>query len=183
MYKKECVFSNFIKVYKLTVPCNENSQNTMERYVASPADSVFVTVIDPVNKLILLCQEKRYGLPEEQWLQYGTIAGGLKPNEDPVEAAIREAEEETGIIIQSNELTTLPETMASMGVSTEKRYNYIYYSNLSNRKEQEHGLDEENENIISFVVDFHTFEQMLFKENKIKEPTMIMSYLYHKTMY
>ena len=55
----------------------------------------------------------------------GIPKGGMEPDEDPMEAALRELREETGIVLSPSQLLPSPETVVTVGKN--KVWNMIYY--------------------------------------------------------
>lgn len=160
-----------------------NESTKYFRNLIAPKDSIGVTLYDPIKKKVLIKREKRYGpfLNEGKLFSYGVVEGTIEKNEDPVECAIREIEEETGLIVKKENIIHINSWYPSAGYMTEKKHVLLalFDSDHFNENKNKHGLKEENEEIFTELFDlrdiilFHTTEH-----SNIFSPEISSSLLY-----
>lgn len=112
---------------KITLP----DGNTSLREVVLRGDAVAIVPIDSNNNVTLV---KQYRHPAGKEL-FEIPAGMLEKGEDPIQAGIRELEEETSLIAQ--DLTHLTTIYPAVGFCTEKIYIYL----AKNLKQGKFNLD------------------------------------------
>lgn len=153
--KKRYILDDFFKVeeaYLQFEKFNREMSSTVRRFSLERGDSVSVLALNHhTDKLILISQfryptyKNGHGWPIE------AIAGIIDSGETPEEAARREVQEETGLIISSLEhITTF---YPSPGGSSERIF--LYYSEVSGEStmnNQPGGLVKEGEDILSFEI-------------------------------
>lgn len=95
--QENCLFDGkILKLYKDTVSLPDGNTGIRE-YVSHTGGSAILCIKDGK---VLLVKQYRYAYREELW---EIPAGKLNPNEDPMQTAIRELEEEGGILASSVE--------------------------------------------------------------------------------
>lgn len=133
--------------YDLAVPslkheCRSVSMN--QREILSVADSVLVLLYAPKLDVVVLCQQFRpgvflHGEADDPFL-YECVAGTIEKNSSPVETAIKETYEETGLEI--SQLKLIAKVYKSPGLMTEKTY--LYYAEVAGAPEPGiHGVGDE----------------------------------------
>ena len=163
---RERVYDGIFKVDRLTIrQTGPSGENTFEREVFERGQSVAVLLYDPVADCVALVEELRAGpmaagLAPEQWRALGPVAGGidivsgLSPEEDAAGAALREVEEETGIVISRDDLHGPLSTMVSPGGTSEVIHHFIACVDLSTVIDGSvHGLKIEYEEIVTRILD------------------------------
>lgn len=114
---KQIVYQNqWIKLHEDKVITPSGNEGVYA-YVESD-DSVIVPVLNEKNEIYVV-RSFRYPLGTWNW----EFPGGGGAKEHPVEASMRELEEETGII--ANKWTKLGETVVCNGLMTETMYTYL----------------------------------------------------------
>lgn len=159
------VYDGFFKMDQIEIEQDGPAgKTTYTREVFERGHSAAVLLYDPATDCIALVEELRAGpmaagLPREQCWSLGPVAGGieLKDGDDPARAAIqtalREAEEEAGVIISEGDLKGPLSTMVSPGGTSEVIHHFIACVDLSNIIDGSvHGLKDENEEIITHVM-------------------------------
>lgn len=116
--KSENIYKGkLLDVYNDKIICPNGTESTRE-YVKHPGGVCILPILG--NKIIL---EKQYRYPFDEFI-LEIPAGKLEKNEDPIDAARRELEEETGYIPRT--LHSLGVIYPSVGYTNEKIY--LYYS-------------------------------------------------------
>ena len=135
--------SKYLSLFETTYELNNGKEfnylvaSRKENYKpsTSKADAVTLFVIDETGEHFLLTKEFRYPVNS---FTTSTPAGLIDDNEDPIDAAIRELEEETGFyeVLSYKEL---PATYSSVGMTDERVQPVILRINskLKNEPEQE----------------------------------------------
>jgi len=146
----------------------------VKRAVFVATDAVIVLPYDPVLDRVLLIEQFRPGpfargdnLP---W-QLEPIAGRLDADESPESCARREAQEEAGL-----ELTALHEVAncyASPGCSTEFYNIYLGLADLPDGVVGVSGLEQEAEDIRSYVYSFDELMQMVDRMQVVNAPLVL----------
>lgn len=138
--------------------------NTIERELFVRGDSVAVLLYDPERDCVALAQQFRIGCldnPAGAWV-WEVVAGMVKPDESPVEVALREVLEETGLSLQAHQLETITSYYSSPGGTDEHLYLYCALCHLPASVEGTYGLVEEGEDIrIRIFATTTVFDAML----------------------
>jgi len=122
---------------------------TFTREVFERGNAVVMLPYDPVLDRVVLQEQFRPGalnFGESPWI-LECVAGMFGENESPIEVAIREAEEEAGLIIEPEYVEKIIEYLSSPGGTSEVIYLYLGKVN-SEGAEGVFGLPEENEDIL-----------------------------------
>lgn len=126
-----------------------------------------VCILALVNQKILIEKQYRYAYDE---IIYELPAGKLEKDENPMDAAIRELEEETGY--KANELINLGEMYPTCGYSNEKIYLFL----AKNLTKTQTNFDED-EQIELFTLSIEEINHLIIT-NQIKDAKTIC--LIHK---
>ncbi len=128
----------------------------IQRYVFVGTDAVIVLPYDPVRDRVLLVEQVRIGTfvrgaPENWTLE--PVAGLIDPAESPEQAARRESLEETGLALK--ELHAAAGYYPSPGATSEYYHNFVGIADIADESTGLAGLEEENEDIRTHILDFH----------------------------
>lgn len=121
------------------------------------SDAVTVLPYDPIRDRVMLVEQFRYG----PWLRgvanpwsLEPIAGRIDPFETPEAAALREAQEETGLALSADRLLAVGNVYPSPGAVTEFLYQYVALCDLPDGSDGVSGLETEAEDIRSHVISY-----------------------------
>lgn len=153
--KKRYVLDDFFKVEEAYLQFEQfdgEMSNTVRRVSLERGNSVAVLTFNRyINKLILISQFRYPTYKNGHGWTVEAIAGIIDAGETPEDAARREVQEETGLIISSLEhITTF---YPSPGGSSEQIY--LYYSEVSGESTMNNhpgGMVNEGEDIISLEI-------------------------------
>lgn len=167
---------------------NVNAASNVKVYtrnIIDPKNSIGITLIDPVNNKVLIKREKRFGpyIEEGVIFSYGVIEGTMEKNECPVECALREVEEESGITLEHKNIVLINKWYPSAGYMTEIKHVLVGFFDVSQyeRAGDLHGLESENEEIYTELFDVD--ELLLHHATqgaKIYSPEIASALLYFK---
>lgn len=135
---------------------------TREVFIRKPI--VFLALYDPKLDKHLFVEQVRVGAivnTPESPLVLEPVAGIIDDGENPIEAAIREAQEEAGVDADLDTLAVVQEGYTSPGGSSEYAYFVTGEFDSSNYKEQIGGVDGENEDVRSHLIDSDTAMDMI----------------------
>ncbi|MCC5956126.1 MAG: NUDIX hydrolase [Natronohydrobacter sp.] len=128
------------------------------------SDAVTVLPYDPKRDRVMLVEQFRYG----PWLRgvrnpwsLEPIAGRVDPFEMPEAAALREAQEETGLTLTAEQLLAVGNAYPSPGAITEYLYHYVALCDLPDGSEGVSGLETEAEDIRSHVISFDRLMELV----------------------
>ncbi|MFN7003156.1 MAG: NUDIX domain-containing protein [Roseinatronobacter sp.] len=121
------------------------------------SDAVTVLPYDPRRDRVMVVEQFRYG----PWLRGAPnpwslepIAGRVDPFETPQEAVLREAREETGLVLAADKLLPVGNVYPSPGAITEFLFQFVALCDLPDGSEGVSGLEGEAEDIRSHVISF-----------------------------
>ncbi len=136
--KNETIYNGFYSFKKLTV---EDKGKTFEREVFDIGSAAAALVYNTATDKYILVKQYRYGAGRALL----EIVAGIVENEqgDPEKTIRKEIEEETGY--ETDHLEHIWDFYPSGGASTEKLF--LYYAEVSTKKAEGGGLDEEHEEI------------------------------------
>ncbi|MGJ8692832.1 MAG: NUDIX domain-containing protein [Thalassotalea sp.] len=177
MEKVETRFQGFFKldVYSLTHKLYSGEQSeTMAREIFERGDAVVLMPYDPVTDCVILQEQFRpgaVGRAQSPWM-LEFVAGMFGKNEQPIDVAIREAEEEAGLIIPEQDVLPVCQYFSSPGGTTE--YLHVYVGKVDATKAGGvFGLPEEGEDILVHVVT-REYALKLLAEGKILNAATII---------
>lgn len=154
----ELIYNGFFKMrkYNLVVDTldGKRKQNVV-RELFDRGNSVAVLIYDPKLQKVLMIEQfligaYAAGIEENAPLQ--VVAGMIDKGETPLEAATREAAEETGIS-NLNSVSAGPIFMPSPGGSSERIFTFLVECDLSGVQTGFHGIESEHEDIKTIVMD------------------------------
>lgn len=119
--------------------------------MAKQNDSVFILPYDKLtNEAIVVKQHRPGAIYQDTSLVLEPIAGRIDYKSTPEEIAINEAQEESGLLLSPDKITSLGVYMSSPGASTELCHLFLVECDLSSLPlVSHHGLAEEGEDIES----------------------------------
>lgn len=115
------VYDNYLKVVQSKVKKN-GVEKVMEK--VSHPDSVTVFLLDYTAEAVILVKQYRYPVDAET---IEAVAGKIEEGETPMAAAIREVLEETGYLLEENQIRPIGEYWKSPGYTTEKSHMFFAY--------------------------------------------------------
>lgn len=147
------------------------------RAVFLAPDAALVLPYDPHRDTVLVVEQMRMGplaRGDQHLWQLEPIAGRLDPGEKPQTAARREALEEAGLSLR--ELETVAEAYCSPGNSSEFFYIYVGLADLPDTVIGTGGLEVEDEDIRSHVLDFERLLEMCETMQIANAPLVMTTY-------
>lgn len=162
--KKSKKLDGFIKVESLNITHDkfDGGQLTVIRDIIKGNDASHVLIFDPKNKQILMISQFRTGLidTDNAW-SLEAVAGLIDAGETPLQAAIRETREETGLIIPKENFTFVNSAHPSFGDCNKKSHIFIAETDLSILDTSvNHGEATESEDIQLILL---SFDDLLYK--------------------
>jgi GDP-mannose pyrophosphatase NudK len=141
-----------------------DGENTFSRLRVNRPDAAAILIFNTESKKIILTRQFRYAVASKTpGPIYEIAAGKIDPGESPLDAIIRETEEETGYKPLPSNVKFLVSCFASPGYTSEKFH--LYYATVSNRDKVSAGggLQNENENIEIVEMEPLTFYELIDK--------------------
>ncbi len=152
------VYQGFFKLdeYQLSHQLYSGQQSAkLTREIFERGDAVVVLAYDKAKDTLLFVEQFRPGAlrsGEQPWM-LEFIAGMFGENEEAVEVAIREAEEEAGVIITKNDLTPIMKYLSSPGGMSECIHLYLAFIDSSKvNTDKTYGLAQEHEDILLHLI-------------------------------
>ena len=160
---------------------NNGNVKRVTHEVYGKSDGVAILLYNPKTKAIILT--KQFRSPVFVATNHGAsievIGGAIDINETPINAAIRETEEEVGYKVDN--LTKVSTVFLSPGIVKEKVHLFIAEYNESNKLQKGGGVYSEDEEIEVLEIDFKEAIQMIEKEEIVDARTIILlQYLFSK---
>lgn len=173
---EEVVFDNKLVIQKANIQDQENTTYTRLRIKRQDASAVLL--FNTVSQKIILTRQFRYPVAD-QTNEYllELLAGKVDEGEQPLEAAIREAEEETGYRIKAENIRFLLSCFASPGYSSERFHLYYATVTPADLLSEGGGLASEHESIELVELDLSEFKSMI-KDGRIQDAKTILAGLY-----
>lgn len=126
---------------------------THKHLLLQKKDAVCLTIFDTHTQSLLFVEQWRAGAHfnkslDSDGITLEPVAGHIDPGESPIEAAIREALEETTIEIKPENITFIAKGLTSPGISNEMHYHYFATFdsskiNMESILNKVHGIDDE----------------------------------------
>lgn len=157
--KQERVYNSFFKMDKVTFDQKRFDGGEMkgvvrEVFIRNPV--VFLSLYDPKEEVFLFVEQVRVGAiisgATDQVTVLEPIAGIIDEGETPLEAAIREAKEETGLDVDIDSITIIQEGFTSPGGSSEYAYFATGLFDSTQYTVQTGGVDGEQEDIRTHLI-------------------------------
>jgi ADP-ribose pyrophosphatase len=170
--KEEVVYSGFIKINKLEIEHETFNGDSLKitRELIRGGDSSHVLIVDAKIKKVLMISQFRTGLvdTDNPW-SLEAVAGLIDEGQTPLMAAVRECEEETGLVIPQEHFELIKSGHQSFGDASKKAHLFMAYTDLSNVDlNKTHGLDTEGEDIQLKLLSFEDIFIKL-KNNEISQ--------------
>jgi ADP-ribose pyrophosphatase len=132
---EDIVYSGFFKIKKIHIKHQryDGGYNNIIREQIYGGDDAFILAYDSEIKKVLYVNQFRVGaLKKETAWSTELIAGLIDEGENPIDAAIREGMEETGLYLKAEDLNLIFSGQPSIGGSTKMSYIYVIDCSLSN---------------------------------------------------
>jgi nudix-type nucleoside diphosphatase (YffH/AdpP family) len=174
--KEKIVFNQKLVIEEALIQDDPHTEYTRLRLKRQDASAVLL--FNTSTKKIVLTQQFRYPVADRTPNHLLEIlAGKVDEGEEPLDTAIREAEEETGYYIKKENIHFLLSCFASPGYSTECFH--LYYATVSSNDRQSEGggLASENESIKLVELELDEFKSMI-NDGRIKDAKTILAGMY-----
>ncbi len=142
-------------------------------FIKGEVVSVLVCLIDKDSgeKYLLLVRQRRICTGG---YTYEMVAGMVDRDDDPLEVAIREVQEETGVSVTAEQVHPLNRDRLYASTGTSDEGLYFFYCELEMDKEeiaaydaQERGAEYEHERIVTHLVPFQEAKQLMVNTNSL----------------
>jgi ADP-ribose pyrophosphatase len=157
--KEETVFDDNLIVQKAEI---SSKGKVFSRQRLKRVDASTVLIYNTDTGKVILTRQFRYPIHDKVDSPIlEIVAGKIDNGEDPLSAAIRESEEETGYKVSKENIRLLYSCFVSPGYTAERFY--IYYATVSNADKisKGGGLEDENESIEVVEMDKQEFIRMI----------------------
>ncbi len=139
-----------------------DGSDTFSKLGVDREDAAAVFILNTDTNKVILTRQFRYPLTfktSQSILEI--VAGKIEGNEEPLAAAIREAEEETGYRINIGKIQLLFSCFATPGYSAERFF--IYHATVTNADKisKGGGKEDENEHIEVVEMDKDEFDKLI----------------------
>ena len=177
LHSKKVKFKGFFELneYSISHKCFDGSDSIVyQREVFERDDAVVLIPYDPITDNVVLIEQFRVGALRsnmQPWL-LEFVAGMFEDNESPEEVAIREAQEEAGLIVEREGLIKIMHYLSSPGGMSEAIHLYLALVD-SKGIGGVHGLKEENEDILVHVISREEAIQLM-EQGKITNASTII---------
>ena len=179
------VYRGFFTVKSVTFDQERYDGTIMEnvkREVFTRDPVVILALYDKKHDKHLFVEQVRVGAIEnnpDKPSVFEPVAGIIDQDETPIQAAIREAKEETGVLNSVQALKIVHEGYTSPGGSSEYAYFVTGNFDSSTYKEQIGGMEGEQEDIRSHLIDTETAMKMI-ENGEINSLTGAFGVYWHK---
>jgi ADP-ribose pyrophosphatase len=155
---EKIVFNDKLIIEKAEL--NDGGENFSRLRVNRP-DASAVLVFNTETKKIIMTRQFRYAISEKSKPIYEIVAGKIDKGEEPLQAAIRETEEEIGYRVKPGNIKHLVSCFASPGYSSERFH--LYYAEVTNTDKINDGggMKNENENIEVVELALNDFKDLI----------------------
>jgi nudix-type nucleoside diphosphatase (YffH/AdpP family) len=174
--QEKIVFNNKLIIEEAKIKDEQEKEYTRLRIKRQDASAVLL--FNTVTHKIILTRQFRYPIADkvnEYLLEI--LAGKVDEGESPLNAAIREAEEETGYCIKSENIHFLLSCFASPGYSSERFHLYYATVTPTDLQSKGGGLANENESIQLAEFDREEFKRMI-RDGRVQDAKTILAGLY-----
>ncbi|MBA3899686.1 MAG: NUDIX hydrolase [Bacteroidetes bacterium] len=178
--EKREIFKSFLEIEEGIIehvgPDGKKHTYSRERLVRDNASCVLIHHIE--KGVFVLTKQFRFAISDfvkEPIMEI--MAGKFSEGEEPLEAAIRESEEECGYSIKKENIEPIASYYASPGYTTEKYF--LYYATVSSEDKVSEGGGLENENEYIEVIELPEKELIkMAKENTLEDSKTLVSALW-----
>lgn len=174
---EKVVFNDKLIIEKAEL--NDGGENFSRLRINRP-DASAVLVFNTETQKVILTRQFRYAISAKTKQPiYEIVAGKLDKGEDPLQAAIRETEEEIGYKVKPENIKHLVSCFASPGYSSEKFH--LYYATVTNADKIHDGggMKNENENIEVIELPLNEFNELI-RSGKIEDAkTYVAGLIFH----
>ena len=156
---QKTVFNDVLRIEKAEIQSGENKYSRLR---VNRQEAATVLLFNTETKKIILTKQFRYAISDRvKEPVFELLAGKVDPDETPLQAAIRETEEEVGYKVKEKNIQLLVSCFASPGYTSEKFY--VYYATVDNSDKTSNGggLEHENEDIQIIEIDPEEFNEIL----------------------
>jgi nudix-type nucleoside diphosphatase (YffH/AdpP family) len=151
------------RAYELRHPAFDGTMSPrVRREVFVATDAAIVLPYDPVRDRVLLVEQFRmgpFGRGDTRPWMLEPVAGRVDAGEHPHETARRECEEEAGLLLR--DLEHISSHYCSPGCSTEYFHLYLGLCDLPQAEKGQGGLESEDEDIRTHVLEFKAAMRLL----------------------
>jgi nudix-type nucleoside diphosphatase (YffH/AdpP family) len=168
---EKTVYKGFLEIQEAELIHNslDSKDKNYSRQRLLRDDASVVLIYNKDTDKIILTRQYRYAIADREGSPIIEImAGKISSNEDPIDGAIREAEEECGYKISKKNIRFINSFFASPGYSTENFH--LFYAEVTNENKVSDGggLEEENEYIQVVEIQANEFKNMV-KNNQFHD--------------
>ncbi|MBC7487062.1 MAG: NUDIX hydrolase [Cytophagaceae bacterium] len=174
--QEKIVFNNKLVLEEAQIQDDQHKEYTRLRVKRQDASAVLLFNI--TTHKIILTKQFRYPVADqikEDLLEI--LAGKVDEGENPLDAAVREAEEETGYRIKKENIRFLLTCFASPGYSSERFHLYFADVTSTDQKSKGGGLATEHESIELVELELNEFKAMI-RDGRIQDAKTILAGLY-----
>lgn len=182
VHRKERIFKSYFAMDLYEVSYKKfdggRSQIVKREIFERDANAVAVIAYDKNTDEIALIEQFRAGALSDSvspWL-IEIAAGIIDKGEDPLQAAVREANEELNLSLKKDDLILISEEYSSPGGISEKLYIYAAFADLSHLSDHG-GLEEESEDIRIFKAKLSDAYENI-KTGRIKNSVAMIAVMY-----
>lgn len=177
--QEKIVFNNKLVLEEAQIRDDQDKEYIRLRIKRQDASAVLL-FNTTTNKVILTRQFRYpvYDQVKEDLLEI--LAGKVDEGESPLDAAMREAEEETGYKIKKENIRFLLSCFASPGYSSERFHLYFANVTTADQASKGGGLASEHESIQLVEFDLNEFKAMI-RDGRIQDAKTILAGLYAYT--
>ncbi len=160
--KEKTIFKGPLVIEEGTI--SDEDGNKFKRLRLKRENCSAVLIFNSDSNKIVLVKQFRYPIYSQTPDDILEIAAGkIDKGETPLQAAIRETEEETGYKIQAENIQFLFDCFASPGYSSERFFIFYAVVKNSDKISKGGGLKSENEHTEVIEIDVNEFKELLFK--------------------
>lgn len=156
---EKIVFNDTLIIEKAEL---SDGEKTFSRLRINRQEAAAVLVLNTETQKVILTKQFRYAIAAKvKEPIYEIVAGKVDAGETPLNAAIRETEEEIGYKVRNGNIKLLTSCFASPGYSSELFH--IYYATVTNddKISKGGGMETENESIEIVEMKLEDFQSLL----------------------
>lgn len=175
--KEEVILKDSLIIKKATI---YDGKEEFSRLKVAREDAACVFIYNEEKDAVVLIKQFRYPIADKvRGPVYEIVAGKLDEGEEPVGAALREAEEECGYRVQPANIKLLASFFVSPGYTSERFF--LYYATVKSRDKAGKGGGLENEHEHIDIIEMPSKDFLaLAEENRLEDGKTLMAALYFK---